>query len=242
MEVVMNPDLLTVILLYSLPQCFENFWCAIESRDELPTPEVLRVKIIEEHDARKNDTCVTGQGVIIAKRFEKRKNSKEKRGNVASQKPFKFKCHRCEKTGHKASVCHSRIEDYQTFAKNPEKGKMADTDDVCVFACAPTKKSEEQVAFQTREATHGMKWCLNNGCTSHLCIDPKKFVHLAKVVADKLNLANNTSTSIAGKRIVCLSAEIEGKTKNLNLEDALHVPDLRTNLLLISKITDEASA
>lgn len=30
MEVDINLDLLTVMLLYSLPSCYENFWCAIE--------------------------------------------------------------------------------------------------------------------------------------------------------------------------------------------------------------------
>lgn len=55
MEIAINPDLLTVMLLYSLPASFENFRCAIESRDNLPTPETLRTKIIEESDARKND-------------------------------------------------------------------------------------------------------------------------------------------------------------------------------------------
>lgn len=78
MEVDINPDLLTVMLLYSLLPCFENFRCVIESRVELPSPEVLRVKIVEEHDARKNDTCVMLQGAMIAKHFQKRGNPKEK--------------------------------------------------------------------------------------------------------------------------------------------------------------------
>jgi hypothetical protein len=54
MDVEINPDLLAIMLLYSLPSSFENFRCAIESRDELPDPETLREKIIEENDARKN--------------------------------------------------------------------------------------------------------------------------------------------------------------------------------------------
>jgi hypothetical protein len=53
MEVEINRDLLAIMLLYSLPDSFENFRCAIESRDHLPTPDVLRVKIIEESNARK---------------------------------------------------------------------------------------------------------------------------------------------------------------------------------------------
>lgn len=55
MDIEINQDLLAIMLLYSLPPSFENFRCAIESRDELPASEVLRIKIIEESDARKND-------------------------------------------------------------------------------------------------------------------------------------------------------------------------------------------
>lgn len=56
MEIDINRDFLSVILLYSLPISFENFRCAIESRGTLSTPEVLKIKIIEESDARKNNT------------------------------------------------------------------------------------------------------------------------------------------------------------------------------------------
>lgn len=50
MEVEVNGDLLFIMLLYSLPSSFDNFRLAIESRDELPNVEVLKVKILEEYD------------------------------------------------------------------------------------------------------------------------------------------------------------------------------------------------
>ena len=43
-----NCDLPFIMLLYSLPASYENFRCAIETRDELPTNEVLKIKILEE--------------------------------------------------------------------------------------------------------------------------------------------------------------------------------------------------
>ncbi|XP_050450961.1 uncharacterized protein LOC126851248 [Cataglyphis hispanica] len=52
MEVEINSDLLSVMLLHSLPPSFGNFRCAIESRDTLPSPETLRIKIIEESRAK----------------------------------------------------------------------------------------------------------------------------------------------------------------------------------------------
>ena len=48
MNLERNGDLLSIMLLYSLPASYENFRCAIETRDELPTNEVLKIKILEE--------------------------------------------------------------------------------------------------------------------------------------------------------------------------------------------------
>lgn len=45
-EVEVNPDLLTFMLLYCLPHT---------SGDELPSPDVFRVKLLEESDTRKSD-------------------------------------------------------------------------------------------------------------------------------------------------------------------------------------------
>jgi len=39
MDVQIHVDLLSIMLLYSLPSSYENFRCAIESRDELPTAD-----------------------------------------------------------------------------------------------------------------------------------------------------------------------------------------------------------
>ena len=54
MNIVINPDQLTIMLLYSLPVSYENFRCAIETRDDLPSPDALCARIIEEIDARNN--------------------------------------------------------------------------------------------------------------------------------------------------------------------------------------------
>ena len=45
-------DLLAILLLYSLPESFSTFRCAMETRDELPAPDILRVKILEEEESR----------------------------------------------------------------------------------------------------------------------------------------------------------------------------------------------
>lgn len=68
MKVDINNDLLSVMLLHSLPTSFDNFRCAIESRDTLPSPESLRIKIIEESDARKHESRENNSDALFAKR------------------------------------------------------------------------------------------------------------------------------------------------------------------------------
>lgn len=68
MDVIIPLDLLSVLLLNSLPQAYENFRCAIESRDELLNPETLRVKIIEEYEARKDESRESTSKTMLAKR------------------------------------------------------------------------------------------------------------------------------------------------------------------------------
>lgn len=120
-DVDINPDLLTIMLLYSFRPSFENFRCAIESRDELPTPEALRVKIIEENDARKNVTQTVSTNAMVAKKQTTRYNTKRKnetgaKNNYKNQEtsksePFKYRCHRCHKIGHKIADYRSIEED-----------------------------------------------------------------------------------------------------------------------------------
>jgi hypothetical protein len=80
-NIEINGDLLSTMLLYSLPSSFENFRCSIESRDtrSLPNVENLKVKIIEENDARnqKLDGSSTG-GVMFSKHFSRDSNFQAK--------------------------------------------------------------------------------------------------------------------------------------------------------------------
>ena len=67
-------------------------------------------------------------------------------------------------------------------------------------------------------------WCLDSGCTAHMCSKREKFTDFKKTHDCVLNLANNTSTEVEGMGSLILH---EGKTGNkITLNDALLVPDL----------------
>ncbi len=86
-----------------MPDSYENFRCAIESRDDLPSPETLKIKLIEERGARKEKTS-TGQNIKNEEAFIAKNNNYFKpKNNDQNSIPvqFKFKCHFCKKRGHK---------------------------------------------------------------------------------------------------------------------------------------------
>ena len=78
MNVDINEDLLSIMLLHSLPTSFENFRCAVESRDRLPKVEDLKIKILEEYDARiqKDKQTIVMVASTYKQQFDKKENFK----------------------------------------------------------------------------------------------------------------------------------------------------------------------
>lgn len=139
MNVEIHPDLQAIMMLYSLPSSFENFRCAIESRDELPDPESLRIKIIEEGEARKADNRGNGTpNAMTAQCKSKPSKNVKNYGNTSEKPPFKFKCHRCRKFGHKAADCKQRT-DQSNPNQNANYSLMTSTEESALADSAVSK-------------------------------------------------------------------------------------------------------
>jgi hypothetical protein len=124
MDVEINADILTILMLCILPSSFEIFRCAIESPDNLPTPEALRVNIIEESEARRSGAPdVSSGGAMFTKDNENREQRKKPTGskNVGGKREgtFKIRCFKCNRPGYKAAarprICATR---YDIFARS----------------------------------------------------------------------------------------------------------------------------
>jgi len=81
-------------------------------------------------------------------------------------------------------------------------------------------------------------WCLDSGATSHFCKESNSLAEIFDSGHTQLNLANNASTEIKARGTAIFSTDVLEKQNNIRLKDILHVPDLRTNLISVSKITD----
>jgi len=64
------------------------------------------------------------------------------------------------------------------------------------------------------------------------------FSNISRTRNDKLNLANKVSTEIIAEGTVTFDTHVNNEGRTISLENALLVPDLRTNLLSVGKIAD----
>lgn len=81
-------------------------------------------------------------------------------------------------------------------------------------------------------------WYLDSGATSHFCRESNSLAEIFNSGHAQLNLANNASTEIKARGTAIFTTNVIEKQSNIRLKDTLHVPDLRTNLISVSKITD----
>lgn len=183
LDVEINRDLLAIMLLYSLPDDYDNFRVAIESRDVLPTPEALKVKILEEFEARKEHRQDNFTDAFLGR--QRFRDSSE--STVYHPGKFPFKCNICKTVGHKAKFCPNK----GTIPKE-KSAHIADELGLNVM---------EECFLQKRSTLHEEKWCLDSGCTSHMSKDPNKFVNFNRNVGKSVNLADKSSTVAMSKDI-----------------------------------------
>lgn len=230
MEIEIDKDLLSIMILNTLPDSFENFRCAMESRDNLPDPETLKIKIIEEVEARKQKVNEWESGAMYVKQHPGRslpKDSDQNSGQHEGKGSFgnrpKYKCSFCGKIGHKAASC---------YRKRDSKNQNANIADEAYFI-SPNIEEESAQISNDKEIAH--KWCIDSGCTSHLSNDKNSFSSIQEIQGG-LKLASSATTQVRAKGDVTV---FTSDGKHDKLENTLFVPDLRNNLISVAKIVDK---
>lgn len=195
----------------------------MKSHDKLLDIDKLIGKIIEESYARGHKA--DDNGAMFAKQ---RQNNSYAHGhsNEKSQpnQGKKITCNYCGKVGHKASKCFKR--------KNKEKDKAGAVEDIFfasdIFSCDDSSYNATTVG----------EWCIDSGCTTHLCKDKSLFVE-SREMKSGVKLASNTTAEVTAKGNVRIVASDGKRDKSFLFENTLFVPSLRSNLLLVAKIVDK---
>lgn len=190
LDIKLSDDLKVIMLLTNLPNSFENFVVAIETRDKLPDFETIRLKLLEE-GVRKEEKDVqenSSQAVYAHthhKSYEQRRTdgratvatAAARTNNKKDDKKFQGKCFVCKKSGHRASECRNKKKDKKVKAEHTNN---------CVMHVSTDKYS-----------TKPNVWCVDSGATSHMCGVRDLFENLTEKKS-KVTLATDTSTEATG--------------------------------------------
>lgn len=211
LDITIDDELLTIMLLYSLSNEYENFRVAIESRDELPKPDALRIKIIEEFNARRNGNHgnTTVSGAFFATAGRRRNFAPPPPRPRSSRNNDTRQCWKCKKIGHISSKCPNSVPHPRSYNVECNTAQLENL------------------------------FILDSGSTGHF-LSKKELFHTLDDTAPKLlRLADNSSTEIRGTGDATLNFATDNHIKEFNVDDAMLVPNLRNNLLSISKICDK---
>nr|XP_016447903.1 PREDICTED: uncharacterized protein LOC107772959 [Nicotiana tabacum] len=159
------------------------------------------------------------------KRQNKSNNMYDKRNGykpTTNNRTFKKKgnCFVCGKSGHHATQCRKRARN-----DNPAKAKVniieAKADDIIIV-----------VVFQVNLVANVKDWVLDSGATRHMYTDKKDFVSYSQVEKGEevVYLGDSRTTPVLGKDKVLLKIT---SSKTLALNDVLHVPNIRANLVYV---------
>lgn len=212
MNIKIPQEMIVILLLSSVPKSYESLRVAIKSRRELPPPEELKIKLLDEYQVRQRQIDDRNSEAMLISKHRKNNTEREREKPTQSRTAEqRFKCHRCGKPGHFAKNCRSKRPEYKS-----ETSKRAEIAMATIAECKD-------------------RWCLDSGASSHMCFDKQKFRQIGASAIDSLKLANNDSTSIEGMGVVEINPN---RNVTAKLKETLLVPELRSNLLSVSKMTD----
>lgn len=231
--IVIPKELLSIMLLNSLPEEYENFCIAIEARDDLPDIGSLKVRLREE-DERRNDHNANErdgenpQNALLSKhRINKTKHYQGKtnvnsgkvsqqRFGQASNKKFEGNCYNCGKYGHRANTCRARKE-------NSAVGEIAMT-----------------LTTTNAKVYADDEWWLDSGASSHMCNDRSKFSKWNSGARSIIYTAGNDTVIAYGSGTVTVNiSAAEGKgTTEIKFQNVVYAPNLRHNLISVPRCTE----
>ena len=136
----------------------------------------------------------------------------------------------CNKQGPRAKDCHSRKEQGNLKKKRPQ-ANVTEVDDFSDMNLSAVVSEVNFIGNNTKE------WWVDTGATRHVCLDKKMFSSYKSIDnGEQLFMGNSSSSKVEGQGKVVLKMT---SGKELTLNDVLHVPEIRKNLvsgsLLIKK-------
>lgn len=176
------------MLLNRLPDAFENFCIAIESRDQIPGIDFIKGKLLEEEVRREsgdNQHSSNSTRALVSRgthqypdrRYKGRRpfiRSHNCGKDTKKEKPvserFNGKCFHCDKFGHRAMDCRKKKHGGKDNGKANQAQEEKDETTVALSATTTEEEDATTVALPAITIPISIdEWYLDSGATAHMC-------------------------------------------------------------------------
>ncbi|GBM84188.1 Copia protein [Araneus ventricosus] len=105
---------------------------------------------------------------------------------------------------------------------------------------AETNETKQKVIFNTVLSSVDSQrniFCLDSGATSHMCFNEHLFTEINPIDDTYVTLAVDKTVKAIAKGTVTFDVLFGNQTKGITLQNVLYIPELKNNLISISKVT-----
>ncbi|KAL3644355.1 hypothetical protein CASFOL_012287 [Castilleja foliolosa] len=232
-EEFLIPDGFTAYaMIDKLPPSWKDFKTYLKHKTKDMSLEDLIRKVRIEADVRKQDSegkasleakmSSVFDSFLVVNLVERGQPSKKRvrpeKGKTKESFTQKFvgTCYNCGKTGHMSKDCRkTKVKKTKPSAHLVERELTSDD-----LAAVVT---EEVNVVKNRG-----QWFIDTGATAHVCGDRTLFSKYRPCEGRKLSMVNQASSNVVGVGTIVLKMT---SVKEITLNEVLHVPDIRKNLV-----------
>ena len=223
---VQTDEDMAVQLLFSLPESYANLVVALTARDDMPSAEQVRSRLLQEERRRKSpgtqqEVQQEGTALYVKQKGNKKQQSKTENQQGSGERANKnVKCFHCGKLGHRIANCRKKIAE--------DKSKNGSSD-----------KSLIAAAF--RLGTDTNSWFVDSGATGHFSSRREWFYEYTPTQESEIVIANGATITVMGKGNIKVQLEVDGKLSNATIKDVSYVPNLYGNLISVTRLTAQGN-